>query len=141
MAKRVKAIQVYSPRVRLGKRVELREIVKYIADRTGLNTGEIGYVISELQASVIHYIRQGRPVKVKGLGTYAPTVKVNGVFDVGFRVDNEIRKELNKPDTFMGEIDNKDMMGKTTEELVARWNEEHPADPVKIESSKKNKKK
>jgi hypothetical protein len=141
MAKRVKAIQVYSPRVKLGKRVELGEIVKYIADRTGLNTGEIGYVINELQAAVVHYIRQGRPVKVKGLGTYAPTVKVNGVFDVGFRVDNEIRKELNKPDTFMGEIDNKDMMGKTTEDLVARWNEEHPHNPVKIEPSKKNKKK
>lgn len=141
MAKRVKAIQVYSPRVRLGKRVEVREIVKYVADRTGLNTGEIGYVISELQAAVIHYIRQGRPVKVKGLGTYAPTVKVSGLFDVGFRVDNGIKKELNKPDTFVGEIDNKDMMGKTPGDLVARWNEEHPDDTVKIEPSKKNKKK
>jgi hypothetical protein len=137
MAKRMKAIQVYSPRVKLGKRVELREIVKYIADRTGLNKGEIDYVISELQAAVIHYIRQGRPVKVKGLGTYAPTVKVNGIFDVGFRVDNEIRNELNKPDTFMGEIDNQDMMGKTTEDLVARWNKEHQDDPVKIEPLKK----
>jgi hypothetical protein len=138
MAKRVKAIQAYSPRVRLGNKVEMREIVKYVADRTGLNTGEIGYVISELQAAVIHYIRQGRPVKVKGLGTYAPTVRVSGLFDVGFRVDNQIKKELNKADIFVGEIDNKDMMGKTTEDLVARWNEEHPDDPVKTDPSKKN---
>jgi len=37
---------------------------------------------------------------------------------------------LNAPGDFRGEIGNRDMIGKTADELVARWNEEHPDDPV-----------
>jgi hypothetical protein len=32
---------------------------------------------------------------------------------------------------FRGDIRNKEMIGKSSREFIARWNKEHPEDPVK----------
>ena len=65
-----------------------------------------------------------------GLGTYAPKVGLNGVFDVAHRLDKALKNRLNASGDFKVEIGNRDMIGKTADELVARWDEEHPDDPV-----------
>jgi len=72
----------------------------------------------------------GRAVKLEGLGTYSPKVGLDGVFDVAHRLDKALKNRLNAPGDFRGEIGNRDMIGKTADELVARWNEEHSDDPV-----------
>jgi hypothetical protein len=64
------------------------------------------------------------------LGTYTPKVGLGGVFDVAHRLDKTLKNRLNTPGAFKGEIENRDMIGKTADELVARWNEEHPDGPV-----------
>ena len=72
----------------------------------------------------------GRAVKLEGLGTYTPKVGLDGVFDVAHRLDKALKNRLNAPGDFRGEIGNRDMIGKTADELVARWDEEHPGAPV-----------
>jgi hypothetical protein len=114
----------------LGKTAQLDELVSYLADRTGLNEGEIRLVMTELRDAVVFFNRTGRGVKLEGLGTYAPKIDLEGNFGVSHRLDSRIRDDLNAPGTFGGTIINRENIGKTSDELVALWNEEYPDDPV-----------
>ena len=130
MASKIKAINAYCPRVELGKTAQLDELVSYLADRTGLNEGEIRMVMIELRDAIVFFNRTGRSVKLEGLGTYAPKIGLDGKFGVSHRLDNHIRNALNVPGAFKGVIERRENIGKTSEELVAMWNAEHPEDPV-----------
>jgi len=55
---------------------------------------------------------------------------LDGVFNVAHWLDTALKNRLNTPGEFRGEIENRDMIGKTVDDLVVRWNEEHPDDPV-----------
>jgi hypothetical protein len=61
---------------------------------------------------------------------YSPTVSLDGTFGVGHRADDAIKKRLNAPGAFQGEIVNRENIGKASDDLVAQWNEAHPDDPV-----------
>ena len=106
------------------------ELVDLIASRTGLNEGEVTQVLLEMRDAVIFSNLQGRTVKLEGLGAYTPTIQLDGDFGVDHRADKEIKNSLNTPGEFRGEIENRSNIGKTSDELVAMWNEEHPDDPV-----------
>lgn len=62
-----------------------------------LDEGDVRQVLLELRDAVVFFNLRGQPVKLKGLGAYTPTIKLDG---------------------------------KTSDELVAMWNEEYPEDPV-----------
>ena len=130
MAKRIQAIGAYRPKVKLGRTVQMAELVGYVAERTGLNEGELSIALKELRDAVAFFNLAGRAVKLEGLGTYAPKVGLDGVFDVAHRTAKQIKNRLNTPDAFSGDIVNRDMIGKTSDDLVARWGNEHPGDPV-----------
>ena len=130
MANRIQAINTYRPRIDLGLMVAKAELLRYIADRTGLNEGSLDIVSREQRDAVIFFNRAGRSVKIEGLGVYTPSIGLDGIFNVSHRADVALKNGLNTPDTFVGTILNRDNIGKTTAELVAMWNAEHPGDPV-----------
>ncbi len=130
MASRITAINAYCPKIVLRPTVELKDLVDYIAGRTGLNKGEIQMVLSELSATVQFFNKQGQGARLPGLGIYAPTVDLDGKFAVSHRTDKEISNALNAPGAFRGEIANRENIGKTSDDLVALWNKDHPDDPV-----------
>ena len=105
------------------------QLVKYIADRTGVTEGEASIVLKELRDGIFYNL-QGQGAKIEGLGTYLPKVGLDGIFDVSHRLDKAIRNGLNTPGAFSGKIENRANIGKSADDLVALWNEEHPADPV-----------
>jgi hypothetical protein len=126
----IKAIGALRPRVVLGRTVQKKDLVRFIARSTGLNLGDIAQVLAELHDAVIFYNLDGRSVKLDGLGTYYPQIKLDGTFSVGHRPDVELKKELNYPGNFKGEIVNRENIGKTYEELVSLYNEINPDEPV-----------
>lgn len=126
----IRAIATYKPRVVLQETVQKNELVRYISSRSGLNEGAIDHVIKELRDAVSFFNLAARPVNIEGLGMYFPTIDTKGVFGVGHRLDKWLKNQLNNPGTFAGKITNQDMIGKTTEEYFARWNEEHPDEPI-----------
>ena len=130
MAKKIQAINKYCPKVKLGRTVQLKELVEYIADRTGLNKGDIQIALSELSSAVQFFTKRGEGVKLEGLGIYQPKIDLAGKFSIRHIVDSEIVGVLNSSGAFTGEIVNKSNIGKTTDELVALWNEEYPEDVV-----------
>jgi hypothetical protein len=131
MANSLNAIQAYSPRILKNKLVELNQLVNYIADRTGLNRGTIRNVLAELHDGISFYSTMGYPVKLEGLGILSPGIDRDGKLRINFRPDKELTTSINNTyDSFHGNIKNKDMIGKTVEDYIRRWNREHPDDPV-----------
>ena len=130
MAKQIQAINKYCPRIKLGKTVQEKELIEYIADRTGLNKGDLRMVLSELSDAVIFFNKRGEGVKLEGLGIYSPKIDLKGKISITHFLDDGISNALNAADAFTGEIENKTNIGKTAEDLVEMWNKEFPDDPV-----------
>ena len=64
------------------------------------------------------------------MGTFLPSMKINGRFSVSLRLDQEIKNALNMPGFFIGQIINRANIGLTSDELVAMWDAANPGDPV-----------
>lgn len=79
---------------------------------------------------MISFNRQGRVVKLEGLGIYTPSIDLDGVIKVSHRADMALKSTLSQTDSFRGEILNRDAIGQSSADLVARWNVDHPDDLV-----------
>jgi len=129
MADRIKAINTYCPKIKLEKRANLQQVIEFIAGDSGLQSGKVKQSIYALQRAIIHYARMGKTVKLDGLGTWIPSMKLDGTLSIGIRPDDEFKSDLNAG-VFNGNVINRDMTGKSPEDLIERWNREHPDDPV-----------
>jgi hypothetical protein len=118
------------PKVTAGLTAKTREVVKYINERTGLNRGVIKHVLNELSDTVLHFNLMGRAVKFEELGTYYPAIAIDGTYESKHRLDSFIKSQLNVEHEFTGEVENRENIGKTPDELVELWNEAHPDDLV-----------
>lgn len=129
MASKIKAINACRPRIKVARTVQRDELVRHVARHTGLNESELVQVLIELRDAVVDFNRSGVGVKLEGLGTYLPNMRLDGSLDVQHRLDKGLKRRLNQ-EPFEGEVVNRQNVGKTAGELVALWNEEHPDDPV-----------
>jgi hypothetical protein len=130
MVAKVTVLRKYRPEFKRGRTMQTIGVMENIARRTGLNEGEIRFVVCELRDTILDAAHHGQAVKVEDLGTFTPTIHMDGSFDLLFRPDPRLLDELNNPTRFHGKIINKASIGKSAEELFARWNQEHPDDPV-----------
>ena len=69
-------------------------------------------------------------MKVEGLGTWTPTLALDGTLDIQYRPDAAFSYGLNIPGIFSGTILNREHIGKTSDQLVQMWNEQFPDDQV-----------
>jgi hypothetical protein len=129
MASLITALNHYRPMIDYQKTADWEKVAEYIAMRTGLNRSEIIMVLTELHDTILFYNGQGQGVKLEGLGTYLPNINYQGEFDVAYRIDPGLKRALNAGN-FSGRIRNKEHIGKTSGEIAALWNREHPDDPV-----------
>ncbi len=130
MAARIKAIKALKPRIELARTAGRRDLTEMMMARTGLNEGETLLVQYELRDVLLYFARMGRPVKVEGLGTFTPAVGADGSFHLNFRAEVALKRALNEPGKFWGQLANSKNIGKSADELAAQWNELHPDDPV-----------
>ena len=130
MASRIAALNHYRPRIQRSKTITRKTLVHHIADRTGLNEGEILLMLLELRDAIVFFNRIGRGVKLEGLGTYLPNVNYKGEFDVAYYMDVDFKAALNTNPDYRYVL-NRQQIGKSAAEIVAIWNEEHPDDPVR----------
>jgi hypothetical protein len=86
--------------------------------------------IYELRDEILRAHRIGQAVKIEGLGTFTPTIRLDGSLDILFRPDPDMLKRLNNRTKFHAKILNKANFGKSAEELVAQWNVEYSDDLV-----------
>ena len=74
--------------------------------------------------------KRGESVKLEGLGIYQPNIDLEGNVSVKYLLDGDIESALNAKGAYTGEIENRENIGKTSEELVEMWNKDHPDDLV-----------
>jgi hypothetical protein len=140
MAERIKAVKKYSPSIKKQMTVSMDQLVLYLAGRTGLNEGAVRLMLMELRDAMVYFGIMGSAVKLEGVGTFRPTIRIDGTVKMTYLPDKHIKNKLNDSfGGFSGEIENKDMVGKSVDDLVARWNAEHPDDPIEEPGKKKNK--
>jgi len=132
MAHRIKAINAYRPRIEQGNTVQKPELVRAVSRATGIVEGSLDQNIKEVRDHLIEYCRAGRAVKVDGLGTWTPTIGLDGTFDIQNRPDPAFSYGLNVPGVFSGTIVNRENIGRTSEELIQKWNQDNPEDPVAV---------
>lgn len=132
MAHRIQVISMYRPRIDQGNTVKKPELLRAVGRATGIVDALLSYVIAELRDIVIEFLRSGRAVKIDGLGTWTPNIGLDGSIGLQYRPDTCLINALKAPGTFSGRILNRENVGKSGDELVARWNQEHPEDPVEF---------
>lgn len=130
MAPRIKAVNAYRPRIVQGNTVQKPEFARAVSRATSLVEGTVDQAIKETRDQIVEFCRSGRAAKVEGLGTFTPTIDLDGYLAISFRADPAMNYGLNMPGTFSGTILNREFIGKTSDELVAKWNEEHADDLV-----------
>jgi len=130
MVRKITAIRKYRPEIERQPTKQMPQVVESIVMRTGLNKGEILFVLYELHDAILDAHRDGQAVKIEGLGTFTPTIRVDGKLDIVFRPEPDMLRQLNDPTKFHAKILNKSNIGKSVDELAAQWNAEHPDEPI-----------
>ena len=130
MALKITAIGALRPKLKLGKRVEKRQLVNYLADRTNLSEGQIDLVLKELRDAIIFFGLAGQGVKIEGLGTYKAKIGMDGKLGITHLADSYLLNALNMPGAFTGEVENRENIGKSGDDLVVQWNTANPDNPV-----------
>ena len=129
-APRIQAINAYRPRIEQGNTVQKPELIRALSRATGLVEGSIDQATMELRDHIIEFNRAGRAVKVDGLGTFSPSIDLDGTLSISFRPDPALNFGINMPGTFSGTILNRENIGKSSDDLVAQWTQDHPENPI-----------
>ena len=130
MVRKITAIRRYRPEIKRERTLQMRDIARDMTRSTGLSYGEILHVVYQLRDSILMAHRRGQAVKIEALGTFTPTLRMDGRFDILFRPDPEMLRQLNDTTNFHARILNKANVGKSADDLVDLWNAEHPDDQV-----------
>jgi len=130
MAPRIKAVNAYRPRIEQGNTVQKPELIRAVSRATSLVESTVDQAIKEVRDQIIEFCRAGRAVKVDSLGTFSPSIDLEGNLAISFRPDPAFANGLNVPGIFTGTIINRENIGKTSDELIAKWNEAFPTDQV-----------
>ncbi len=129
MAKKIQAIRTYGPRLALGKAATEDEYLSLVTKNTGVTRGTVQHVETETAEALAYLLKAGRPVHT-ATAIYTPTIRQDGRIGVNVRIRKELINKLNASGEFKGKIINAQNIGKTTDELVAMWNADHPDDPI-----------
>jgi hypothetical protein len=130
MARKITAIRRYRPEIERMPTRQTQEIIEEMCRSTTLSRGVIRNVVAQLQEALMDNFHEGRAAKIEGLGTFTPTIRMDGSLDVLFRPEPDMLRQLNDRTQFNAKIINKASLGKSADDLIARWNAEHPEDPV-----------
>ena len=130
MAKLIQAVIAYGPKLKLDRTASMNEVINMISGRTGLNAGDVSHMVNEFKAVILTFALAGRPVNIEGLGIFRPKIDLRGTIALGTRFSPQIKASLNKTKAYEGVIENRDMIGTTSEDLISKWNEDHPDDLI-----------
>jgi hypothetical protein len=106
-----------------------KRFMEVITQRTTLSAGVVKNVQESEVETLIGLLKEGRSVRT-GIATFRPTIDAQGNLSVSVRVDKRITAALNVPGAFTGKVTNNTNVGKTTDEIVHIWNQEHPEDMI-----------
>ena len=129
MAKLIQAFSRYCPKIDLIEAANPQRFMDLITQRTTLSAGVVKNVQESEVETLIGLLKEGRSIHT-GIAVFRPVIDAQGNLSVSVRVDKRITGALNVPGAFTGKVDNGANIGKSTEEFMSLWNEEHPDDMI-----------
>jgi hypothetical protein len=132
MASIMTAVVAYRPRIKLARTLSTEDVALQMEARTALNAGEIFNVLYEFNSMLRISVLKGHSVSLRKVGIFRPTLRLDGSYRIAVLIDPDLRRTLNAPGAFGGEIINRENIGKSQAQLVALWNQYHPEDAVEI---------
>ena len=131
MANKLTAINQLRPKIASQGIADLEEMAQRVAKNTTYNTEEIYSILRLYVQETNAALQTGETVKIDGLLKVSPNMKVGGKVNMSLRGDRGSIAGLNNPLLWTGgKVTNHANMSKTSDELVAQWNAEHPGDLV-----------
>lgn len=137
MATLIQAFQKYGPKIDLMDSADPRRFMDLLTQRTTLSTGVVKNVQESEVETLIGLLKEGRSVHT-GVAIFRPTIDSQGNLSISVRVDKRITSALNVPGSFTGKVNNNANIGKTTDEIISMWNEEHPEDLISLPAVQNN---
>ena len=131
MAKKIAAVNQLRPKIVSQNLVDLEEMSKRTSKNTTYNPQEVSSILQLFVEGCIAALQAGETVKIDGLVTMSPNMKVGGEVDIALRGDRAAIAGLNSPQRWTADkVSNHANLSKDSGELVALWNTRHPDDPV-----------
>ncbi|MBK6767801.1 MAG: hypothetical protein IPG72_01960 [Ardenticatenales bacterium] len=130
MASLIKAIAAYRPRIARGITVELDQLAEYLSVGTLVTAPLANMVLRELGRQVLLQLKAGNKVRLPGIGLIGAEMRVDGSVYPTVRVERSLHQALVGADAFRGQVVNGGMIGAELAAFRARWDAEHPGDPV-----------
>jgi hypothetical protein len=129
MAQKIQAMTAYRPRIDLREAADQARFMELITQRTTLSSGVVKNVQESEVETLIGLLKEGRPVHT-GVAIFTPSIDLDGDVEIKVRVDKRILSALNAPGAFTGKLINPENVGKSSQDLVDLWNQDHPDDQV-----------
>ena len=128
MAKKIQAWVAYGPKITLGSPMTKDELIENIIAATNQSKGSVLAVLAELDVQIEAGLKSGRIVQMPNGTHFEPIGKKDGSIDIGVRVNPDLDKKVNAG--FRGKWVNSENIGKEEADIIAKWNAEHPEDPI-----------
>lgn len=131
MATLIRAIATYRPRILSRRTVGLEELAERIT-RDGIARPSIAsLVLARLADEIEACLLRGEAVALPGVGRIGVDIRLDGRVRPVHRADPALRRRLARPGAFEGIVLRQESIGQDVDEMVARWDREHPDDPVR----------
>ena len=131
MAKKLAVVNQTRPRITNQNTVDHETMSGRMSKNTTYHTEEIYSILRMYTGAIIEALQAGETVKIDGLLSITPNMKVGGEVDLALRGDRGAIAGLNNPTLWTADkVANHANLTKSVEELVAQWNKDHPKDAV-----------
>jgi hypothetical protein len=134
MAKKLTVINQLRPRIVSQSLVDLEAMAGRISKNTTYNPKEIYSILKLFVDDSIAALQAGETIKIDGLVSMSPNMKVGGEVDIVLRSDRAAIAGLNNPQLWTAaKVANHANLTKDSAELIKLWNAAHPEDVVEEE--------
>jgi hypothetical protein len=130
MATLIAALSAYRPRVVAKRTVDLDMLAQRMERGSLASPSIVRMVLTDLCEQIEQSLADGEAVSLPGIGRFSADVKLDGSMRPVLRAAPSLRNVVRHATGYRGTITNRESIGRSVEQLVARWNEEHPDDPV-----------
>jgi hypothetical protein len=131
MSKKLTVLNQLRPKIISQELLDLEAMAGRMAKNTTYNAEEIYSILRLYVNDANAALQAGATIKIDGLVSMTPNMKVGGEVDIALRNDRAAIAGLNNPTLWTAaKVINHANLTKSSEELIALWNSEHPDDKV-----------
>lgn len=131
MATLIRAIATYRPRIYHRRTLDLDALAARLAPRTLVTRSLARLVLEELAEEIARALLRGEAIALPGIGRIGLDIRMDGRLRPTFTADPRLRRRLAREGAFTGTVLQRESIGLDRDALIARWNREHPDDPVR----------